>query len=664
MIELHIDIETFSAVDLLKVGSFRYANDPSFLILLFSYKIDDQDVVTIDLASGEEVPEWLIDYMLRDDVLKIAQNANFEITCITSPYGLGLPLDPAQWYCTQVGAAYLGLPQNLEKMAQVLKLTEQKDAKGKALIKYFSTPCKPTKTNGGRTRNMPWHAPEKWQQYINYNVQDVKTEDEVYKYQMRFPQPSADERAYWVQDQAINRVGIYIDVPFVEAAIKANEDFLTQVHDEMANLTGIDNPNALAQIKDWIGEELGEPFPTLTAETMEDALASEFTPPHVARLFELRQMANNTSISKYDTMLKWLCDDGRIHGVAQFYGAGRTGRFAGRGVQFQNLKRIIFDWLTNDGRINDERIAVARDALLKGLAELLYDDVSDLVSRLVRTAVIAPPGRSIIACDFSAIEARVLAWLAGEEWVLDVFRGDGKLYEATAAKMFNVPIKEVTKGSPYRAKGKIAALALGYQGSNGALIKMGALREGLEESELKPIVTAWRAANPAIVKFWKECENAAKKAIRDKRTVTLYKKYTKLIFTFDRGYLFITLPSGRRLSYYGAALDPSKYGEKIVYWGVDQTKKTWCKDDTYGGSLVENITQAVARDCLVEAMHEMKDEVNIIFHVHDEIVAEEPDETAHEILTLMGYYMSLSPLWAKELPLSGEGYVNKFYKKD
>lgn len=651
MKELHIDIETFCGVDLTKVGVYRYAQDPSFKIVLFAYSWGNDEPILVDTyydaEPGESIPLDVWEALTDPNVLKIAQNANFEITCIGEYFGLDL--DPKQWYCTMIGAAYHGLPLNLDKIAEVLGLENQKDAKGKALIKFFSMPCKPTKVNGGRTINEPLDDMGKWWDFGEYCRQDVRTECDIYSYLQRFPPLPATEWLYWQQDQAINKRGIYIDREFIEAAIEANTKFLQDVHEEIIQRTGVDNPNSLAQLKAWVEAELGEAVPSLAKNELIDLLASEHVPDHVKRVLELRQLGSKTSVAKYDTMLKYACNDQRIRGLIQFYGANRTGRYAGRAVQIQNLKRTF-----------DRGLETAKEAVRKGLAEVLYEDVADLVSKLVRTALIAPKGRKLISCDFSAIEARVLAWLAGEDWVLEVFRTHGKLYEATASKMFSIPTEEITKGSPWRSRGKVAALALGYQGAAGALVQMGALREGLTEEELPEIVAGWRKANPTIVKLWRNVENAARECITNRRTVVLRTKYTALKFEYDRGYMFITLPSGRRLSYYGAQVT----GRKITYYGIDQTRKMWCKDDTYGGSLVENITQAVARDCLTETMDLLHEDVNIIFHVHDEIVAEEPDELAEDVLRYMGEIMAISPAWARDLPLSGEGYISQYYKKD
>lgn len=650
MKHLHIDIETYSGVNLVDVGVYRYAQDPAFKIILFAYAWDNEEPTVVDTYDdeypGESIPPEVWKALTDPEVLKIAHNANFETVCISTYFGL--KLDLSQWFCTQVGAAYLGLPLSLDKIGQVLNLTEQKDSKGKALINFFSLPCKPTKKNGGRTVNRPEHDPEKWELFKEYNAQDVRTEVEIFKYLARFEGLPAIEWQYWVQDQEINARGVYIDAEFIDAAIEANTAFLAEVHAELVRITGVDNPNSLDQLKAWLEEQLGHPVKSLDKEQLQDFLESEFIPPHVARVIELRQLGSKTSVSKYNAMKNYACADGRIRGLLQFYGANRTGRFAGRGVQVQNLKRTM-----------GKGLLTAKEAVRKGIADLLYDDVPEVISTLVRTALIASPGRSLVVSDFSAIEARVVAWLAGEDWVLDVFNSHGKLYEATASKMFNVPLEQITKGSDLRQKGKVASLALSYQGASGALITMGALRQGLEEAELPSIVKAWRSANPSIVKFWRECEQAAKHVITKRTSYVLRKPYTSLKFQYEKGYLFITLPSGRRLSYYGAQVKDNK----LSYWGIDQTKKIWTKIDTYGGSLVENITQAVARDCLVDAMYRMLD-YEIIMHIHDEIVIEEDDDKAADTLDEVNKIMSVSPLWAKGLPLSGEGYVSKFYKKD
>lgn len=652
MKHLHIDIETRCDLDVGDVGVYRYAEDPTFSIILFAYSWDDGATVVIDTSTdeypGESIPAdvWLA--LTDPTVQKIAHNANFEIVCIGTFFGL--ELNTRQWFCTMIAAAYLGLPLGLDKLSQVLKLTEQKDAKGKALITYFCKPCRPTKKNKGRTQNLPEHDPEKWEAFKEYNAQDVRTEQEVYKYISRFPGLPEREREYWVLDQIINATGITVDREFIEAAIDANAQFISEVRGEIVSLTGVDNPNSLPQLKGWLREELGYEVPSMAADYIADAIDGGMIPDHVRRLFELRQYASNTSISKYDTILAYACEDSRIRGLLQYYGANRTGRFAGRGPQIQNLKRTL-----------KKGILTAREAVRKGVADLLYDNLPDIISRLTRTALVAADGCSLVVSDFSAIEARVLAWEAGEDWVLDVFNSHGLIYEATAANMFNVPLDQV-KAMGLRPKGKVATLALGYQGASGALIAMGALREGLDEAELPAIVNAWRSANPKIVKFWREVEQAAKHVITKKTSYILRKPYCSIRFSYDRGYLFIELPSGRRLAYYGAAVEKGR----ITFWGLDQVKKLWCKMTTYGGSLVENITQAVARDCLCDAMWRLYyDElIKILMHIHDEIVSEAPDDEAEEILERMNNIMSVGAPWAGGLPLAGDGYISKYYKKD
>ena len=643
---LHIDIETYCDLDLSKVGVYRYVEHPSFEVLMIAFAFDDEEVQVWELESPYDFPFTVRWALTNPAILKKAHNANFERVCLSSFTEINL--DPTQWRCTMVEAAYLGLPFALDKVSEVLGLNEQKDKGGKALINYFSKPCKPTKANGGRTRNLPTDSPEKWAAYKEYCAQDVRTERAIHAYTQRFGGLPKQEQRYWELDQKINAVGIKTDRDFITAAIEANAEFMHAVHAEMERLTGIDNPNSLTQLKAWISENYRPHVESLAKDALQDLLDSGTLPPHVARVLTLRQMASKTSVKKYDAMLERAQADDRIRGLVQFYGANRTGRFSGRGVQVQNLKRTL-----------KKGLETAREAVNKGVAGLLYDDVSDVISKLTRTALIADEGRELVVTDFAAIEARVLAWIAGETWTLEVFRSHGMIYEATAANMYNTPLDAVCK--ELRAKGKVATLALGYQGSVGALIAMGALRDGLREDELPAIVSKWRAANPKIVSLWRKCENAAKTAIERKTTITLTLPHCTLRFAYGKGYLFITLPSGRRLSYYGAAVERGK----ITFFGIDQKTKQWRKLDTYGGSLVENITQAVARDCLCEALDKM-DAAGIVvpMHVHDEIVAECAEAVSPETLRVMKEIMSVSPEWAKDLPLSGDGYVSKFYKKD
>lgn len=674
MNKLHQDIETYCDLDLKKVGVYRYVNHPSFCILWLTYKINDLPEVRVDMTK-QAPPDEYTGMLLDKDTIKYAHNAPFEVVCLSKYYDY--ELDWSQWRCTMVQAAYLGLPLGLDQVGKVLKITEQKDAKGKGLITYWSKPCKPTKSNGERTRNLPEHHPVKWEQYGDYNEQDVRAEVEVDEFCERFPDLPRVEWVYWAMDQRINDRGIYIDREFVEAAIAVNQEYQLEVYAEMYEICGVDSPKKLQQLKDWIYDRTGEMIKSLDKEFYKDFDPTEW-PEDVARVLELRQLGSRASIDKYDTMLRWANDDDRIRGILQFYGANRTGREAGRAVQPQNLKKNVdnADYIAKTAKalgvsfsdvlaIVGSSMITSREAVKKGIADLLYDDVPEVISTLVRTAICAPHGRKLAVSDFSAIEARVVSWLAGEDWQLDVFRGDGKIYEATASRMFGIPIEQITKGSPYRAKGKVASLALGYQGGAGALITMGALREGLTEEELDPIKDAWRAANPNIKSLWKRVNDAAKYVIEKKTVYMLRLKYTFLKFSFERGFLFITLPSGRRLAYYGARVEPSAKGSRIIYWGVDQVKKTWVKMDTYGGKLVENITQAVARDCLFDSMLRMERAgVEIVMHVHDEIVAECDADEAENTLEVMENIMAVSPLWAKGLPLEGDGFVTTVYRKD
>jgi len=652
MKHLHIDIETYCDPDISDVGVYRYAEDDSFKIILFAYAFDGEPVTVVDCSNdeypGESIPVRVWKALTDPSVLKIAHNANFEYVCIETYYGVGLDLK--QWFCTMVAAAYLGLPFSLDRIGRVLGLSEQKDARGKSLISFFCKPCKPTKKNGGRTLNLPGHDPGKWEAFKKYNAQDVGTERELYTYVSRFPGLPDTEREYRILDRIINATGITVDREFIEAAIETNRRFTKDVHDEMVNLTGVDNPNSLPQLKRWLFRELGYEVHSLGKDCLTDMIGGAPLPGHVLRVLRLRQFASKTSVTKYGTMLAYAQKDGRIRGLLQFYGANRTGRFSGRGVQVQNLKRTL-----------KKGLLTAREAVVKGIADLLYDDVPDVISRLTRTALIASEGCSLAVSDFAAIEARVVAWLAGEDRVLEVFNTHGKIYEATAADMFNVPMETIAEKSDLRAKGKIATLALGYQGGTGALIAMGALREGLDEAELPALVSAWRSANPRIVKLWREVEQAAKHAVTGKTSYVLRKPYCSVKFSYDRGYLFIELPSGRRLAYYGASVDKGR----LSYLGIDQTRKIWCKQDTYGGSLTENITQAVARDCLCDAMLRIhRAGYPILMHVHDEIICEARDEDAPATLERMNKIMAVSPVWAKDLPLKGDGYISKYYKKD
>jgi DNA polymerase len=649
---LHIDIETYCDLDLKKVGVHRYVEHPSFEILLMAYKMNGSYTCIMDIHNGvdSDFQKFLQGYIFRPSFTKIAHNASFEIACFTALFGD--KIKASEWRCTMTGAAYLGLPLGLGEVARVLNLPYQKDAKGTALISYFSKPCKPTKANGGRTRNMPEDDPERWKSFKDYCKADVDAEAALDDYLSRYPSPPTGERTNWLLNEEINARGIVIDELLAREAIRANARAVEVATSELKELTGLDNPNSVTQMGDWLRGQ-GARLPSLDKETVGDALAGDKLTPAARRALELRGKTSNTSVKKYDAMLDRMQEDGRARGLLQFYGANRTGRFAGRGLQIQNLKRTFKD---------EETLLAARGATRLGVVDLLFDDVQETLSRVTRSALVAAPGHSLVVSDFSAIEARVLAWIAGEAWALDVFRTHGKVYEATAAAMFGVPIESVTRGSDLRAKGKVAVLALGYEGGAGALKAMGALREGLKEEELPGLVRAWRLANRNITRLWADVERAAKHATINKGVQALRGEYCTLQFDGSRGdYLFITLPSGRLLSYPGMEV----HAGRLRYAGNRQGSVAWTTVDTYGGSLVENITQAVARDLLCHALRVLHAAgFNILTHVHDEIVCEERDGDAPRALDEMNRLLTNGPGWAKGLPLSAAGYVSKYYKKD
>lgn len=649
---LEIDIETFSSADLKKAGMYAYTEAPDFEILLFAYAVDFGEVHVVDLAQGESLPEKILIALTSPYVLKIAHNAAFERTAIRKHYKTALPVE--QWLCTMAYAAQLGLPLSLDAAAKALKLPAEKDASGKALIKYFTMPCKPTKANGGRTRNLPEHAPEKWQQFKDYNRQDVIVERGILE-KIRFFEIPEMEKRLWCLDQKINDAGVMVDQQFVKNAIRidlTHKEILTK---EAVALTGLDNPNSVAQLKNWFIGNCNYEINSFNKEAIPEVMDAVKDMEVPKRVLELRQEMSKTSIKKYAAMASAVCRDGRIRGLLQYYGANRTGRWAGRLVQVQNLKRIDDDFTSS--------IDLARNLVREGdldMLELLFESVPDVLSQLIRTAFVAPEGSRFIVVDFSAIEARVIAWLAGEKWRLDVFSTHGKIYEASAAQMFRIPIEDVTKGSEYRQKGKIAELALGYGGGPGALIQMGALRKGLTEDELPKLVAMWRNANRKIVNYWYEVENAAYAAVNDRTTTTIRHG---IKFFMEKGVLFIQLPSGRRLSYLRPQIRDNRFGgESIVYEGMNQTTKQWGRQETYGGKLVENLCQAIARDCLADAMLRLDAAgYKIVMHVHDEIVMETPEGkgSLKEVEQIMG-----TPIpWAKGLPLAADGFESEYYKK-
>ena len=641
MRHLSIDIETYSDINLLTSGVYKYVDSPNFEILLFAYANDDEPVQLIDLTE-ERLPQELIDDLQDPDVTKTAFNANFEITCL-SKY-LNLTLDPSQWRCTSVHALALGLPNALGAVSMVLKLEEQKMGAGKLLIQYFSKPCKPTKSNGGRTRNLPHHDLARWKLFKDYCIRDVEVERNI-KNRISFYTITDKEQKLWQLDQSINRRGVKIDTELVEQAIIIDEEYTEKLATELKKLTGVENVNSVTQLKEALG------FKSLTKEAVSDLIKTS-KDPNLVRILKLRQMLSKTSIKKYEAMRRCICSDGRVRGLFQFYGANRTGRWAGRLVQVQNLPQNHLSDL-------DSARTLVRDGLAEDV-EVLYGNVSDTLSQLIRTAFIASEGNRFIVADYSAIEARVIAWLSGETWRQDVFKSHGKIYEASASQMFKVPIESIKKGSMLRQKGKVSELALGYQGGVGALKQMGALKMGVPEEELQGLVDSWRKANPHIVKLWYDVERAVKHCIENKEVVKF--KHNIKFIPF-KGCLFIELPSGRRLSYVKARIEEDLRGrKKIVYEGMNQTTKNWEKLETYGGKLVENITQAIARDCLGEAMLKLDEAgYEIVMHVHDEVIIDAPmSQKLEDVCDIMGQPID----WAPGLLLRADGYETYYYMKD
>jgi len=645
MTSLSIDLETYSEVDLTKCGVYAYAASPSFEILLFAYAYDDDEVQLVDLASGEQIPDEVISDLSDDCVAKTAFNALFERTCLSKH--LNKPLSPVSWQCTAVQAAMLGLPLSLEGAGQVLGLEQQKLKEGKELIRYFSVPCKGTKTNGGRTRNLPGHAPEKWELFKAYCKRDVEVERATRNKIKSYP-ISEKEQILYILDQEINDRGVLVDMGLVRQAIECDRLHKNDTFSKAQELTGLDNPNSVAQLKEWLLEN-GVEVDSLSKKAVAD-LAKE-SDGEVEHLLILRLQLAKTSIKKYEAIERALCPDGRVRGLLQFYGANRTGRWAGRLVQVQNLPQNHLPDLT-----------LARNLVKQGCfdeLEMLFENVPNVLSELIRTAFVPRPGHRFIVADFSAIEARVIAWLAGERWRLNVFATHGKIYEASASQMFKVPIEEITKGSPLRQKGKISELALGYGGSVGALTAMGALDMGVEKEELRPLVTAWRSANPNITRLWWDIDRAAIKAVKDKNSQTV----GRIHFHLTNGILFITLPSGRKLSYIKPRIEINKFGrEGITYEGIGESKH-WCRIDTYGPKLVENIVQATARDLLAEAMVRVADKgYEIVMHCHDEVVIEAP--MVFGSLKDVCNIMAIAPAWADGLPLRADGFICDYYKKE
>jgi len=644
--QLEIDIECYSSADLTKCGVYRYVEAPDFEILLFGYSADGGKVQVIDLTQGERIPVDILSALTDEAVTKWAFNANFERVCLSRYIGLstGEYLDPCQWRCTMIWSAYLGLPLSLKGVGSALGLEKQKLDEGKELIRYFCTPCAATKGNGGRTRNLPTDAPEQWALFIHYNLRDVETEIEIQEKLRHFPVPEEVWDQYQ-QDQEINDCGIRVDGQLVSNAISMDTRSREELVQQMQDLTALNNPNSVAQMKQWLADN-GLETDTLGKKQVASLLKD--APKPLGDVLTLRQQLAKSSVKKYQAMSNAMCADGRVRGMFQFYGANRSGRWAGRGVQLQNLPQ---------NHMPD--LAQARDLVRSGDYEIvnaLYDSVPTVLSELIRTAFIPRAGAKFIVSDFSAIEARVIAWLAGEQWRLDVFERGEDIYCASASQMFHVPVEKHGVNAHLRQKGKISELALGYGGSIGALKAMGALDMGLQEEELKPLVDAWRKANPRIVKFWWDVDKAVMTAVRE-RTVT---KSHGITFSYQSAMLFITLPSGRQLAYVRPRIGVNRFGSDCVtYMGIGCMKK-WERLESYGPKFVENIVQAISRDILCFAMQTLRC-CSIVAHVHDEVIIE---ADSHMSLQVVCEQMVRTPPWAKGLMLHADGFECDFYQKD
>ncbi|WP_084034647.1 DNA polymerase [Anaerobacillus alkalilacustris] len=644
MKQLSCDIETFSSVELGKSGVYKYAEAPDFEILLFGYSVDGGPVKVVDLVNGEDIPQEVLDAILDDRVIKWAFNAQFERICLSRYFGVWL--EPDSWRCTMVWSAYLGLPLSLEGAAIVTGADKKKLTEGKELIRYFSVPCKPTQSNGGRTRNLPEHDRDRWNRYKAYNIRDVEAELSIQSKLQNFPMPDQEWQNY-ILDQQINDRGIQLDLELVRNAIRCDEQSKEELTSRLKELTKLDNPNSVAQMRSWLSKN------GLETESLDKASVKvllETAPAHLREVLELRQLLAKSSVKKYNAMENAVCADRRARGLLQFYGANRTGRFAGRLIQVQNLPQ---NHLLDLEQARKLVVGGHFDAL-----EVLYESVPGVLSELIRTAFVPKEGHKFIVADFSAIEARVIAWLSGETWRNEVFSTHGKIYEASASQMFKVPLEEVTKGSPLRQKGKIAELALGYGGSVGALKAMGALEMGLTEAELKPLVYTWRNANPNIVRLWWEVDRSVKATVKERSRTETH----QIQFGYRSGMLLIELPSGRQLTYVKPRMDLNSFGnESVTYEGVGATKK-WERIDSYGPKFVENIVQAISRDLLCYAMRNLDEAgYKIVMHVHDEVVLEVPHQVSVQDVCAL---MSQTPTWAQGLVLPADGFECNFYKKD
>lgn len=660
MHHLSIDLETYSSIPIAKAGAQKYIESPDFEILLFAYSLDGAPVKCVDFACGETLPPDIAAAISSPEYIKHAYNAAFEWGCLSKYIGRQLP--PEQWRCTMVHGLYAGYTAGLDATGRALGLAEDKRKlnTGKALIRYFCIPCKPSKVNGGRTRNYPHHDPERWKLFKEYCCQDVVTEMEIERRLSSVPVPDFVQKE-WETDLTINARGVMVDMELVEGALELGTAVREGLMREAMQISGLDNPNSVGQLSKWLEEETGEEVSDLQKDTVAKMLDRDDNSPQVKRMLEIRQELGKTSVKKYDAIEAVICPDGRVHGLLQFYGANRTGRWAGRLVQVHNLPRTY-----------TEPLELARE-LVKGrklnALRAVYGSIPDTLSQLIRTAFIASPGNVLIDADFSAIEARVISWLADEEWRLEVFRTHGKIYEASASQMFGVPIELIKKGNPeyaLRQKGKVAELALGYQGNTGALIKMGALDMGIPEEDLPDIVARWREANSRITDLWYKMDAAAVQVIGQGGSVGVNKIVLAREFNYQQGAdcMTIILPSGRKLYYVQPQIDQNQWGKSsISFMGMDQTTKKWKRIETYGGKLVENCVQAIARDCLAQAIEHLEAAgLPVVFHVHDEVVIDCPPSAAtlENVVQIMN-----NPIpWAPGLPLGADGWVGKFFKKD
>lgn len=654
---LSIDIETKSSVDITKAGAYRYAQSEDFEILLFAYKYDEEDVQLVDLTVEERIPERILTALMNPNVVKHAYNAAFEWYCLNTA---GYRTPSGQWNCTMIHGLYCGYTAGLDATGKAIGLPQdkQKLSTGKALIRYFCTPCKPTKSNGGRSWNLPKHAPEKWELFREYCKQDVVTENEILKRLQAFPVPKEEQRL-WRMDILMNAYGVRVDTNLIAGALAIDSHSTECLTAEAFRITGLSNPNSATQLQQWLSGK-GVDIPNLQKATVEEYLQREDLPDDARKILKIRQQLGKTSIKKYVAMDTAKGADDRVRGLTQFYGANRTGRWAGRLVQLQNLPRNYLKTL-------DYARNLVKDKNYDGI-KLLYGNVPDTLSQLIRTAFIPSDGNKFVVADFSAIEARVIAWLAGEQWVNEVFAAHGKIYEATASQMFHVPIEKIAKGNPeysLRQKGKVATLALGYQGGTAALIAMGALNMGLTEEELPDIVQRWRSANPRIRDLWYAVEQAALTTMQTAQPQGIY----GLIFRYEgdlvygQSFLTVQLPSGRKLFYPKPFLQENQFGKMAIhYYTVGQQTRKWEVASTYGGKMTENIVQAIARDCLAETLKRIdRMGLQVVFHVHDEVIIDAPVSiTVDEICDLMA-----EPIpWAPGLILKGAGFESDYYMKD